>query len=209
MRKIPILFFTILLLASLTLSVFAADEAPEPPLPEQIQEAGETLDPKLAAMLEWGIAIAEDDSHGYSQTYRFGPNYDCTSFISAALMEGGFGLDHQLSTYTLVSELPDYGFAVYRRGETEPQLGDILVSRGEHAEICMGNGGCLAAHMDYDGWSGDSSGHEIECRSGDDSYGCPFCDRQQYDFILRYEPPETPSPILLHPGSGSCTAEPQ
>ena len=81
---------------------------------------------------------------------------------------------------------------VYRKGETEPQRGDILVKFGVHAEICMGDGGCVAAHQDYDGYSGDRTGHEIEYRPGGSDYGCPFCKYEQYNYILRYEPPVCP-----------------
>ncbi|MBR6120716.1 MAG: hypothetical protein IKQ04_10415 [Oscillospiraceae bacterium] len=189
MRKFISLMMLCLLLLSLSLPVSADEGIIIIPtvIPAQAEES-DSLDPKLEAMLAWALETAADDSHGYSQSSRFGPNYDCTSFVSTALMEAGFGLDHPLSTYTLVTELPEYGFRVYKKGETEPQKGDILVLRGDHAEICMGDGGCVAAHKDYDGRSGDRSGHEIEYRTGDDSWGCPFCDYAQYDRILRYEP---------------------
>ncbi len=189
MRKIISLFLICLLLWSLSVPVCAEEgivfiSAVIPVRPEE----AEALDPKIEAMLAWALETAADDSHGYSQKNRFGPNYDCTSFISTALMEAGFELDHPLSTYTMLTELPEYGFAVYKKGEVEPQKGDILVLRGEHAEICMGDGGCVAAHKDYDGRSGDRTGREIEYRTGEDDWGCPFCAKAQYDRILRFEP---------------------
>ena len=197
MRKLIALILIILLLAGMTTTAFAdRSKLNLPRVFDKQTEKTERLDPKIEGMLAWAVETAEDDSHGYSQKDRLGPNYDCTSFVSTALMEGGFRLDHLLSTYTMVSELPDYGFKVYRRGETEPQRGDILVRQGSHAEICMGEGGCVAAHKDYDGRSGDRSGHEIEYRgSGDECWYCPFCDSAEYEWIIRYEP-ELPVPAI-------------
>ncbi len=193
MRRFLTLLLTLLTISALILTANAAEPARiRTEDGEAAQE--EKLDPKVEAMLAWAVATAEDDSHGYSKTYRFGPNYDCTSFVSAALMEG-FGLDHDLITGSMLQELPDYGFTAYRRGETEPRRGDILIRLGVHAEICTGEG-CVAAHQDYDGRSGDRTGHEIENRSWDAAWACPFCKYQQYNYILRYEGKQT-EPIVI------------
>lgn len=196
MRKLISLFLTLLLLLSLMGTVYGTWEAEA--LPAETVEA-EPLDPRIEAVLAWALEIAADDSHGYSQRDRFGPNYDCTSFVSTALMEGGFALEDCLSTGGMLRELPELGFAVYRTGETEPQRGDLLIQLGSHAELCMGDGACVAAHQSYDRWSGDSTGHEIEYRSPEGDYGCSFCKYRQYNYILRYEGAEeaqTPVPPL-------------
>lgn len=201
MRKIFPLLLSLLLAALLLQPVFAAGN---PAAPAETEQA-EPLDPRVEAMLAWALETAADDSHGYSQSKRFGPNYDCSSFVCTALMEGGFALEDYLSTDGLIDVLPSYGFAVYRRGETEPRRGDILVRRGVHTEICMGDGGCVAAHQDYDYRSGDwKTGHEIEYRSGDDAYGCPFCSRQQYNYILRYVPPDPPDCVMEYAFRERC-----
>lgn len=187
MRKIITLLLTILLLFHLLLPAYAAEFSTEAP-----EDRGETeaLDPKLEAMIAWALEIAEDDSHGYSQANRYGPDYDCTSLVCTALMEGGFELESYLSTRGMLRELPALGFTVYRKGETEPQRGDILVQTGVHAEICLGDGGCIAAHQDYGhSRTGDKSGHEIDYRTPD-TYTCAFCKKAQYNYILRYEPQE-------------------
>ena len=190
MRKIISLLLSLLLLGCLLLPVSASErDSRQNAHTEEEAEQSEALDPRIEAMLDWAVGIAEDDSHGYSQAYRLGPCYDCTSFVSTALMEGGFEIETCLSTGGMLQKLPEFGFVAYRRGETEAQKGDILIRLGTHAEICMGDGGCVAAHQDYDGYYGDSSGHEIEYRRGDASYGCPFCRYQQYNYIIRYEGP--------------------
>ena len=186
MRRIITLFLTLLLLFGLSVPVFAEEKQAEESAFSD-EDTGEKLDPKVDAMIAWAMEIAEDDSHGYSQANRHGPDYDCTSFVCTALMEGGFQLDHFLSCGGMVRELPALGFAVYRKGETEPQRGDILVKLGVHAEICMGDGACVASHQAYGNRrSGDQNGHEIDYRSPD-GYCCYFCRKAQYQYILRYE----------------------
>ncbi len=189
MRKIITLLLTLLLVFCLFAPAVAAEEQTETPIPsEGSEEAGEKLDPKVEAMVAWAIEIAEDDSHGYSQNNRYGPDYDCTSFVCTALLEGGFQLERFLSPRGMVRELPSLGFAVYRKGETEPRRGDILVELGVHAEISLGDGCCVGAHQDYGhSRTGDRSGKEIECRTPDGDSRCWFCKKAQYDYILRYE----------------------
>ena len=151
MRKIISLLLSLLLLGCLLIPAYALEGSGRGIEEPEEAEQSESLDPRIEAMLEWAVGIAEDNSHGYSQAYRLGPCYDCTSFVSTALMEGGFEIEHCLSTGGMLEELPAYGFVVYRRGEIEAQKGDILILLGTHAEICMGDGGCVAAHQDYDG----------------------------------------------------------
>ena len=146
-------------------------------------------DEKIEKALEWGIEVAENDRHGYSQTNRFGPDYDCSSFVSTALMEGGFELDGVCSTYTLKAALTELGFECYHKGEVELERGDILLDPAAHVEFYLGDGMCLAAHRDYDWRSGDSTGKEIAVRG--ESW-CSFCRRHEYVYILRY--PEAPEP---------------
>lgn len=190
MRKFITLLLTLLLVFSLFCPAYATEEKSETSTPvENAESEGEKLDPRVEAMIAWAVEIAEDDSHGYSQNNRYGPDYDCTSLVCTALTEGGFALERFLSPGGMVRELPKLGFAVYRKNETEPQRGDILVEIGVHAEICLGDGACVAAHQNYGhSRSGDKSGKEIECRSPEGSK-CYFCAKAQYDYILRYEGP--------------------
>lgn len=184
MRKlISLILCCLLVLSCLSQSVLAAhstDRDAETVSPER-------LDPKVERMLAWALETAADDTHGYSQRDRFGPNYDCASFVCTALMKGGFNLKDYTSPSGLLEQLPALGFRVYRRGEVVPQRGDILIQPYVHVEICMGFGCCVGAHQDYDWRSGDRTGHEIEFRTPNGSY-CPFCQKEQYRWILRYDP---------------------
>ena len=45
----------------------------------------------------WAAAIANDDSHGYDQGSRWGPDYDCSSLVISAWKQAGVPLS---CTYT-------------------------------------------------------------------------------------------------------------
>lgn len=185
-RKLAAFLLAALLTAALPVTAFAKDGEDETP----------ELDERIEAALEWGLRIAADNSHGYSKYSRFGPNYDCSSFVSAALMHGGFDLGYT-STCGMKEALEELGFTAYRKGEVELRRGDILLNPWEHVEFYLGDGMCLAAHMDYDGRSGDSTGKEINIREGQH---CAFCRNRTYSWILRCpapEPAREPEPIEL------------
>lgn len=44
----------------------------------------------IKQMVTWASKIAADQTHGYSQANRTGPDYDCSSFVFYALDAGGF-----------------------------------------------------------------------------------------------------------------------
>lgn len=190
MRRFVTLLLTVILFVTCFLTTVSAASGSDSKSPQEAAAEEPKLDEKVEAMIAWALDISADNSHGYSQSNRTGPNYDCSSFVSAALMAAGFPLDRYLTAGYFLSYAEELGFEVYRCGEVEPQRGDILVRGNEHVEICMGNGDCVSAHKDYDYRSGDSTGHEIEYRRSGGSFNCPFCKYAQYDHILRYVAPE-------------------
>ena len=38
----------------------------------------------------WAEETANDNAHGYAQDERWGPDYDCSSFVITALRQAGF-----------------------------------------------------------------------------------------------------------------------
>jgi hypothetical protein len=50
--------------------------------------------------LSWAIAIAKDQSHGYSQQQRWGPDYDCSSLVISAYKQAGVPINTQVVNYT-------------------------------------------------------------------------------------------------------------
>ena len=180
-------FFSAVLAVVLVSGIHTALPQSKPETPVVLEETVERVEgPSIEAALEWAVEIAEDDSHGYSRRNRTGPNYDCSSFVSYALMAGGFEVGGPLGTGGFISVVEKLGFTVFRRSEVGSLCrGDILLRPSSHVELYLGDGRCVAAHQDYDYRSGDSKGKEIQVR---DQENCPFCHRQQYTYVIRYLP---------------------
>lgn len=47
---------------------------------------------KIEDAVKWAKDIANDDSHGYDQDNRWGPDYDCSSFVISAWEAAGVGV---------------------------------------------------------------------------------------------------------------------
>lgn len=89
----------------------------------------------LGRAVELIFEIANDDSHGYSQSNRYGPDYDCSSLIAHCLYSAGFlGVNEQLYTGNLYSSLIREGFEeIPDTGIWKP--GDIHLTPFKHC--CM------------------------------------------------------------------------
>ena len=139
---------------------------------------------KISAYLSWMKKIADDNTHGYSQSSRTGPDYDCSSFVYYALQNTipNFKKEYPYTTWTLDSNvLLQYGFKRYKYGEVKLQPGDIVGNRDHHVTTIFSitNGVQeIAAHSNYDGKTGDGSGNEINVD--------PFSN-QNYTYIFRLE----------------------
>ena len=61
--------------------------------------------------LKWAKGIAADQSHGYSQQNRYGPDYDCSSLVLSAYKQAGVPIDFNVVCYTgNMQGLLQYGF---------------------------------------------------------------------------------------------------
>ncbi len=119
---------------------------------------------------EWALQIANDDSHGYSQCNRTGPDYDCSSLVWYSLVYGAGFSETELggypfSTYTEANILKSVGFTEYTfNGYESLQPGDILL-RAEHTAIYIGNNQVVEASISETGGicgaEGDQTGQEI------------------------------------------------
>ncbi|MBQ6164943.1 MAG: RICIN domain-containing protein [Clostridia bacterium] len=123
----------------------------------------------IDAACDWAVAVANDNSHGYSQSKRYGnPDYDCSSLVCGAFAQAGFGVDAQGNTRTMVADFQNHGFSYITNIDlsSSAQLirGDILWRSG-HTELYVGNNKICGAHMDYDGKDGDSNGKEINVQN--------------------------------------------
>lgn len=131
--------------------------------------------------VNWAVAIANDASHGYDQTNRWGPDYDCSSFVISAFKQAGVPLT---CTYTgdMLSNMLATGFSSISL-TAGIQYGDVLlnVTKG-HTAIYIGNNQLVQASISengtvHAGQVGDQTGAEIAVRS---YYNYPW------EYILRY-----------------------
>ena len=117
--------------------------------------------------VKWAVKIAKDDSHGYSQANRWGPDYDCSSLVCAALKAVGFPDSGASWTGNMKSCLKKIGFK-WHKGTSGLRRGDILLVHNktrQHTEIYLGNGKNVGAHIaetgGITGKTGDQTGNEI------------------------------------------------
>ena len=137
--------------------------------------------------VKWAKDIAADNSHGYDQSSRWGPNYDCSSFLITAYKKAGLKLE---STYTgnMYSDFIQNGFrnvtgAVNLSTGAGLEIGDVLLNHVKHTAMYIGNGQIVQASINEagkttGGQTGDQTGKEIYVRS---YYNYPW------DVVLRYD----------------------
>ena len=132
-------------------------------LPAPSVEAASSV---VESAISWAIAIANDNSHGYSQSSRWGPDYDCSSFVISAFRHAG--VNTGMSTYTgnMRSQFTQHGFQWIPWSQigsmSNLRRGDILLNEVEHTEIYLGNGQNVGAHSNK-GYpqTGDQTGTEV------------------------------------------------
>lgn len=115
-------------------------------------------------------SIANDNIHGYSQAHRNGkPDYDCSSLVIHALDFGGFPMSKYGATYTgnMINALRKCGFVniinkINLQTGKGMKAGDIFLNSKYHVAMAVSSTKLCAARDNYDGKTGDSSGHEIE-----------------------------------------------
>lgn len=128
-------------------------------------------------MVRWAEKIAKGtNEHGYSQASRTcwmckkgTPDYDCSSFVTAALAHNGMGKDFEKACRDWPYTTSNIGPALKNNGwknlgNLDPgscKRGDIVLDPNGHVEISIGNKATVGAHQDYDGKSGESSDNEI------------------------------------------------
>lgn len=115
----------------------------------------------------WMENLAKDNSHGYDQTHRNGPNYDCSSAIGTALNKGGFNVNPSSTTRNLYAQLKAEGFVPCSKPW---KRGDIHLSVGHHVVMSTNANNIVHASINEKGTatggkSGDQTGKEICIRS--------------------------------------------
>ena len=135
------------------------------------------------------LAIANDASHGYDQGSRWGPDYDCSSFLITVWQETGVPVKSGGATYTgnmkrvfLANGFRDVTASVNRSSGSGLQKGDVMLNEASHTAMCIGDGQIVHASINElgrvtGGQKGDQTGKEICVRS---YYNKPW------DCVLRY-----------------------
>lgn len=138
--------------------------------------------------IAWALQVAEDAAHGYDQTERWGPNYDCSSFVIRAFKEAGLPLTATFTGNMRYDFLKNGFVDASEVGTLELNMGaglkrgDVLLHERNHTALYLGNGQIVQASINElgtvtGGRTGDQTGREIGVRN---YYNYPW------DCVLRY-----------------------
>lgn len=119
--------------------------------------------PNIMKAVQLITAIANDDTHGYDQTHRNAPDYDCSSLVGTVLHEAGFNVSPNSWTGNLESQLRKAGFVDCK---APWKAGDIHLKVNHH--VCMSINFSQIAQASINekgtttgGKTGDQTGKEI------------------------------------------------
>ena len=125
----------------------------------------------IESAVNWAMAIAADDTHGYTgdRDRRWGGiDFDCSSFVITAFEQAGVQLKENGASYTgdLKQACLKCGFEVVDGWDKTTtaglERGDILLNETHHACLYIGGGQVVNASYDKDGGkTGDTTGEEI------------------------------------------------
>ena len=137
---------------------------------------------RIEKAVQWAISIAENNSHGYSQTNRYGPDYDCSSLVISAFEWAGIpvgGANYTGNMYKcfFLNGWKDVTKEIDLASGEGLIRGDVLLNHTDHTCLYIGNGKVVNARCDTDGRKGDSHGDEIRIQS---YWNYPW------DCVLRY-----------------------
>lgn len=146
---------------------------------------------KIENATQWMINLANDNSHGYDQTYRWGQygDYDCSSAVITAWETAGVPVKSNGATYTgnmrsvfLKCGFSDVTSSIVLSNGSGLQRGDVLLNSSSHTAMYIGNAQIVHASINENGTTtggkaGDQTGKEICTRS---YYNKPW------DYVLRY-----------------------
>lgn len=129
----------------------------------------------VESAVQWAIGIANDNSHGYDQGSRWGPDYDCSSLLITAYQQAGIKVKDAGATYTgnmystfLACGFEDVTGFVNLSNGSGIKRGDILLNTASHTAMSIGNGQVVQASQNEfggatGGQTGDQTGREIWC----------------------------------------------
>lgn len=130
---------------------------------------------KIDLAVAWAVGIANDDSHGYDQYGRWGPDYDCSSLVIQAYENAGVPVKTNGATTTrdmcgvfLKTGFTDVTAQVNLKTGNGLRKGDVLWRTG-HTEMMCSATQRVGAHSSetggITGTDGDQTGKEIDIRN--------------------------------------------
>lgn len=144
---------------------------------------------RIDSAVKWAVGIAQNNSHGYSQIHRWGPDYDCSSLVITAYQQAGIPVKDRGATYTanMYNSFIKCGFQdvtakVNLNTGSGLKKGDVLLNHQCHTAMMISAKNLVQASIDENGqiWgtkTGDQTGYEIFTRS---YYNYPW------DCVLRF-----------------------
>ena len=164
---------------------------------------------KIQKMVDYAVAVAKDDSHGYSQYRRWpsqGTDFDCSSLMYQAANHAGYNVTVGPSgthyTGSMLADFKKAGFTAvpFDGNLSDLEPGDIMLNVGAHTEMYIGDGKFVGAHIaetgDIDGKPGDQTGNEISI--------CPaYIYSSGWDYVL--VPPKESGSAATQAQSGTST----
>lgn len=161
----------------------------------------------IEAACEYGVRIANDDSHGYDQINRWLPDVDCSSLVTLCYENAGVPVKSKGgATYTgnLKEGFTKCGFTAIKCKPVMSGLkrGDVLfynyVKNGKthgHAVLYLGDGKIVQASINEKGTAtggktGDQTGKEV-------SVGNYYNPSYGWDYILRYEKEDQEDKLVI------------
>lgn len=154
--------------------------------------------------IAWARTIAADAAHGYDQSSRWGPDYDCSSFVISAYRSAGLALPGATYTGNMRAAFCGNGF-VWLPASTPLRAGDVLLHERNHTALYIGSGQIIHAAGNErggatGGLTGDQTGREI-CVTG------YFVPSYGWDCVLRYVGSgDAPAPAPTEKPAESATA---
>lgn len=142
----------------------------------------------IRSAVDWAVGIANDDSHGYDQIGRWGPDYDCSSLVISAYEQAGVPVKEAGATYTgnMKAAFTKCGFKALPFSTSLALLeGDVLLNEKHHTAMYIGYGKLVQATSNekggiYNGKDGDQTGKEI-------AVGNYYIYKNGgWDYVLRY-----------------------
>ena len=149
----------------------------------------------IESACDYGIKLANDNSHGYDQNNRWLPDVDCSSLVTLCYENAGIPVKSKGgATYTgnLLAGFTKCGFeAIKFKSSITLVRGDVLfynyVKNGKtygHAILYLGNGKIVQASINEKGTitggkTGDQTGKEV-------AVGNYYVPSRGWDYVIRY-----------------------